>query len=233
MTAPKPPPVDLQDFLDELADEQELERLSTLSHEELLGEMKKEGIDPARGRAAARRAIDAHEKGGAGGAPPAATRGAEVAACARQRARRRMPVTGIVLAAAAAVVLSIGVVKRDAITAWLAPAPTPTQPPLVPPTHEETPQEKAEKLREAAYVNIAKGYFGEANDQLDAAKLLDPTGNETPKVKEAWGKILGNRRDHTGNSKPPLGPVSAISPAEDAVTRSVRRAAPLVHRAPP
>ena len=205
MTAPKPPPVDLQDFLDELADEQELERLSKLSHAELLGEMKKEGIDPARGRAAARRAIDAHDKGRAGGAPPAAA-GAKVLSLASARDRRRMPVTGIALAAAAAVVLSIGVVKRDAITAWLAPAPTPTQPPLVPPTHEETPQEKAEKLREAAYVNIAKGYFGEANDQLDAAKRLDPAGDESPKVKDAWGEVLGNRRDHTGNAKIPLGP---------------------------
>jgi hypothetical protein len=129
-----------------------------------------------------------------------------VVSLAEASARRRRPVLGIGLAIAAGVIITVGFVQRETIQAWFSPGPAPTQSPLVPPTSEETPQEKAAKLREAAYVNVAKGYYGEAHDQLDAAKLLDPAGDESPRAKAAWGQILGHKRDHTGNSKPPLGP---------------------------
>ena len=58
----------------------------------------------------------------------------------------------------------------------LHPAPSPTQqpaPPLVPPTHEETPLEKARRLREEAYVNVQKGYYKDAADELNEAAEID------------------------------------------------------------
>jgi hypothetical protein len=202
MTGPKPPPADLPDFLDELADEQELDRLSKLSPEELRDEMKKEGLDPERGRAAVRRGLEA---AGADTTAPAVPP-ANVVSLAAARERRRLPVARIALAAAAAVVVTVGIAKREALEAWLAPSPTAPQMPPVPPTHAPTPPEKAAQLRAEAYVNIAKGYYGDAEDQLDEAKTLDPDGDKAPQVSEARGQILASKPPPPGYAKPPVGP---------------------------
>jgi hypothetical protein len=58
-------------------------------------------------------------------------------------------------------------------------------PPLVPPTHEETPLEKARRLREEAYANVQKGYYEDAADELNEAAEIDPAGDADPRVAKA------------------------------------------------
>jgi hypothetical protein len=204
MTAGKPPTVDLEAVLEDLADEQELERLSKLTTEQLLEEMKKDGLDPARARADQERILAKARAERAGPAAPPA----KVLSLAEARERRRTPVVPLALAAAAAVAVVVGVTKREAIEAMFTPEPTPTgtSVPQVPPTHEPTPAEKAAALRQKAFVNIAKGYYGEAQDQLDEAKALDPRGDSAEAVQDAMTTILSHKRQPEGFSKPPLGP---------------------------
>jgi hypothetical protein len=64
------------------------------------------------------------------------------------------------------------------------PKPQPA-PPLVPPTHEDTPLEKARRLREQAYVNVQKGYYKDAADELNEAAEIDPAGDADPSVAKA------------------------------------------------
>lgn len=88
-------------------------------------------------------------------------------------------------------------------------APTVSQPPPVPPPHEETPLEKARRLRAAAFVNLKKGYDGDAEDQLDEAKALDPDGEDDPAVQQARGDIKARKYQldpGLGFSKGGLGP---------------------------
>ena len=81
--------------------------------------------------------------------------------------------------------------------------PVPTEqrpPPLVPPKNpEESPLEKARRLREEAYVNVAKGYLDDATDELEEAKALDPAGDddpgeESPRRHPGWTPQEGPRR---------------------------------------
>jgi hypothetical protein len=55
----------------------------------------------------------------------------------------------------------------------------------VPETHEPTPQEKAADLRKEALVNVQKGYFGDALDELEDAKELDPEGDKAQAIQDA------------------------------------------------
>ena len=115
------------------------------------------------------------------------------------------------LAIAAAVLLAVtGAVKwtplGDQIDAWLHRAPTTPVPLPVPPTHEETPQEKAAKLREMALVNAQKGYFGDADDELDAADVLDPAGHDSSTA-QATRKIFEDEESKVPHfAKAPIGP---------------------------
>jgi hypothetical protein len=195
---PKGPPVDLDAGLDELEAEEEDARLATLTHEQLLDEMKRDGLDPERGRAAVRRALEA-----AMGSPP------QVTSLAAARARRGSPVAWIAFAAAAAAAVTIGAAaNRKAIEAWLHPAPTAPPGPWVPPAHEETPLEKAGRLRESAYVNNKKGYYGDALDELDEAAKLDPAGEQDAQVILARSFATSAKHHPTSqdSAKGPLGP---------------------------
>ena len=80
--------------------------------------------------------------------------------------------------------------------AWSNPqAPAPTEqpaPPLVPPKNpEESPLDKARRLREEAYVDVQKGFLDDATDELDEAKVLDPPGEDDARVKKARDDIQG------------------------------------------
>ena len=192
------------DLIEDLLLEEELVRLGKLSPEELAEEMRKKGVDPEAGRKVAEEAIDKAM------APKAVAPAGKVASLAeaRERKRSRAPVFAM-LAIAAGVALVIGVthnpIERQ-VDAWLHPAPTPTQTPQnpVPPTHEPTPQERAAALREEAYVNIAKGYMGEALDELNEAADLDPEGNLADAVLQARATI---------REKKPKPPQSKMAPA--------------------
>ena len=84
--------------------------------------------------------------------------------------------------------------------------PTTPVPLPVPPTHEETPQEKAAKLREMALVDAQKGYMGDAEDELEAADLLDLSGSDSSTA-QAARKIMKDEEDKVPHySKAPLGP---------------------------
>jgi hypothetical protein len=79
--------------------------------------------------------------------------------------------------------------------------------PPVPPAHEETPQEKAARLRDEAYVDVQKGYLDEAWDKLLAARELDPAGDTDPRVQQAYQTIdAGSAKPMEYMSKPPIAP---------------------------
>src|SRR5580692_1761774 len=127
--------------------------------------------------------------GGGGGTGGTETKG-KVLSLAPKARKGPTPTVMVALALAAGVAATLGYVRREEITAFFAPQPGPTgtttAPPLVPPTHEETPLEKAQRLRAEAYVDIAKGYYGEAWDRLEEAKGIDPAGDAAEKVQAAW-----------------------------------------------
>jgi hypothetical protein len=70
-----------------------------------------------------------------------------------------------------------------------APVPIPPQPPFLPPTHEETPKEKADRLRQEALVDVNKRNFDEALRKLQDAKALDSAGDADPAVQQAYKSI--------------------------------------------
>lgn len=171
-------------LVQELLDEAELERLGAMTPEQLEEEARDSGVEEGRARELLRRAIER-----ADAAP--ASKVVDLTA-----ARKRLRGPGMIvtyLAIAASVAATIGYVERGPITsqwqAWFHPAPTPTQqptpPPLVPPTHEETPLEKARRLREEAYVNVQKGYYKDAADELNEAAEIDRAGDADPRVAQA------------------------------------------------
>ena len=170
-------------LVQELLDEAEIERLGAMTPEQIEEEARDSGIGEGRARELLRRAIER-----ADGAPAS-----KVVDLAAARKRLRGPGTIVArLAIAASVAATIAYAEWGPITAqwaaWFHPAPSPTQqpaPPLVPPTHEETPLEKARRLREEAYVNVQKGYYKDAADELNEAAEIDPAGDADPTVAKA------------------------------------------------
>jgi hypothetical protein len=170
-------------LVQELLDEAEIERLGAMTPEQIEEEAKSSGVGEGRARELLRRAIER-----ADGVPTS-----KVVDLAAARKRLRGP--GMIvarLAIAASVAATIAAAEWGPITAqwaaWFHPAPTPTQqpaPPLVPPTHEETPLEKARRLREEAYANVQKGYYKDAVDELNEAAEIDPAGDTDPRVAKA------------------------------------------------
>jgi hypothetical protein len=226
VTAPKTPEVDLQEFLDAIADEEELARLEGLTEAQLDEELRSKGVDPGRAVEIARRVVEEAGGGtaggtGEGGAAATVAEKAQTALAAPKgkvlslAPKQRKGPTGTVmvaLALAAGVAATLGYARREEITAWFAPGPAPTgttttpAPPEVPPTHEETPLEKARRLREEAYVDVAKGYYGEAWDRLEEAKGIDPKGDAAEKVQAAWKEVQDHKPQPRGFVKPGVGP---------------------------
>lgn len=214
---------DPAEFMQRLLAEAELDRLVALPPQQLRKELDDAGIPPGWGQDLMREAlakldtIDPKDVPGVEDPPVApavvqkgrAAGGKVVSLDERRRGR-----VFALLAAAAIVLLVIGVVWRknpmirERIDAWFSPKPTapiPTQPPLVPPTHEETPKEKADRLREEAFVDVKKWYFDEAWDKLQDAKELDPAGDDDPAVQDAYRDIAaGYPEPATDMAKPPV-----------------------------
>lgn len=166
-----------------LLDEAELERLGAMTPEQIEEEARSSGVTEEKARELLRRAIERGEV-------PAAAPASNVVDMAAARRRLRGGAGMLAIAASAAVVIGA---EWGPITAqwaaWFHPGPAPTHeqpvPPLVPPTHEETPLEKARRLREEAYVNVQKGYYKDAADELNEAAEIDPAGDADPRVTKA------------------------------------------------
>ena len=211
MSEPKRP-IPLQDFLDGLAIEEEVERLAGVPRAHVEAATMTEVIDPARGRVAVQRVLARHGMKGDPVDGEAASNSNVVRLAAKAPSDRARGGMWMALAAAAAVVVAIGAIsaitKRDAIEAWLSPAPTATStsssPPPTPPP--DPGKERAARLREQAYVDVKKGYYGEALDALDAAKALDAAGDDDPAVNAARSQIAAGSADHGSKAKPSLGP---------------------------
>ena len=214
MTAPEKPEVDLQAFLDAIADE-EIARIEGLTEAQLDEELRSQGVDPERAVEIARRVVEkargGSEGGGAdeGGAAKASeTKGRIVSLDAAKKRKAFVTRVYVGLALAAGAATTVGLVGPQTIAAWLSPAPAPTgtTPPVVPPTHEETPLEKARRLREEAFVDVKEGYYGEAWDRLEEAKGIDPEGDEAEKVQAAWKEVQEHKPAPRGFVKPGVGP---------------------------
>ncbi len=193
------------DFIRRLLLEAEFDRIAGLTPVQLREEFGGgDDVPPGWGQELLRKAI---ARANAGEAPKSNV----VSLDARRHARMRL-YSG--LSAAAMVLLVIGTLQRkpierigQRIDAWIFPQPTAPVPSVVPPAHEETPQEKADGLREKAYVDIQKGLFDEAWDELLAAKQLDPAGDGDPRVQQAYRTIdAGSPKAPLPSSKPHTAP---------------------------
>ena len=76
----------------------------------------------------------------------------------------------------------------------------------MPPTHEETPQEKAQKPREMALVDAQKGYVGDALDDLAAADVVDPVGAYSRAAVDASMVIQAEKAKTPNYATAPTGP---------------------------
>jgi hypothetical protein len=208
----------------ELLAEAELDRLVALPREQLRKELDEAGIPPGWGQNLLKEALAKADAGdtvkevgdptdGPAVAPPVAklvgAKSNVVSLEERRRARGRL---FMLLAVAAITLLFVGGRWRfgDQIDAWFSPkppAPIPTQPPIGPPTHEETPKEKADRLRQEAYADLDRWYFDEAWDKLQDAKELDPAGDADPAVQQAYKAIAaGYPKPPSHMAKPPVAP---------------------------
>jgi len=213
MSAQDPRREAARDFMRELLEEAEIAWIESLTPEQMEEEARGSGLASGEALEMLRRAIDAADAPETAPAAPAEAPTKSSAEPAKsnvlsfERARARRRTAYIALAAAAAVAVTIGAIERkpigEQIQAWFSPAPTtpvpvPVPPPLMPPTHEETPLEKARRLREQAYVDIQKWYFDYAWDELLEAKELDFDGDKDPRVQQAYRDI------DKGAPKPPM-----------------------------
>jgi hypothetical protein len=162
----------------------EAARMEALGDEERHAEMRAEGLDPegipsaeellagARAKAAARKALHA------GG-------GRHVSHIAALRPRRRS-MRAVWLAAAAFLLVlgALAATESAAIVAWLR---GPTEEPIRPDEEKAppapTPHEMAQKLRDEARQSFILARYSESLRKLDAAKEIDPAGEEEPEVR--------------------------------------------------
>lgn len=201
MIPPKATPAEQWRLVQELLDEAELRRVEKMTPEQIEAEAKTGGIGEARARELLQRAIDAADAAPPVREAPAPAPSSNVVPLSAARRRRGPPGFTLAALAIAAGVAAVCYVERKPIRdqwqAWFHPGPVPTPqppPPLVPPKNpEESPLDKARRLREEAYVDIDKGYFDDASDELDEATYLDPPGEDDPRVKRARQAIvIGN-----------------------------------------
>lgn len=199
--------MNLREELEALLDDRAwLERMGKLSPAEIEELAKASTLSDAEADAALERARQEVAK-------PATVHSFADAKAKAAAKKVQRPAWLVPLAAAAAVLLLAGAtyewtpVGRQ-IDAWLWPAPTETPTPElpVPPTHEETPREKAAKLREMALVNVNKGYMGDATDELDEAQILDPPGEHTDEVRQMRKAIRDAEPSVNNFTKPQTAP---------------------------
>jgi hypothetical protein len=200
---------DALDFVDDLLAEEEQERIAKLSPEELRAELARRGVDPKRVNDLVERVL-AVAPGGGGVTSQAPDAAAKVVSMDRARARRAAPVVWVAVAAAAAVAIGVGTYERQAIEAWFAPPRTPEPVPEAPwrrPVPQPTPEQvAATTLRQEAFTDCAKGYWGLCERKLNEAGRLDPDGESDARVQAARAEIAVNASDARPfeGAKPPL-----------------------------
>jgi hypothetical protein len=186
---------------------EELERIDALTAEELEREMEVAPVGResvcALTETAVAQAADGFEKAPA---LAAGSRSRKVMLFGvRPDTKRRIPVGWIAVAACLAVTASAIATSYPQIAAWLNPSPVVPDPRTLPPTHEETPVEKAKKLRENAYAACGANKYDECARMLDGAQTLDPAGEQDLRVQALRGAIQQDRDDRTRRTetKPP------------------------------
>ncbi len=166
----------------EARDDEEIERLASLSDAALDEELAAGGFDVAKERAEAQAVVDELERG------VVARRAKELEAGARARSlrppSRRRPLAFWLAAAAVAAMAAGGLVY--ALTHPVAPpaphvVPVPSSAPA-----PESPSERliaASELRKHAFAACAASHWEECLARFDEASRLDPAGDQEPAVK--------------------------------------------------
>jgi len=175
-----------KEIVAEARDDEEIERLASLSDAAVDEELASAGFDVAKERAEAQAAVDELERG------VVARRAKELEAGARARSlrppSRRRPLAFWLAAAAVAAMAAGGLVY--ALTHPGAPPPVlpaPSVPSSSAPA-QKPPSEQliaASELRKHAFAECAARNWEECLARFDEASRLDPAGDQEPAVKAA------------------------------------------------
>ena len=174
----KPDPVVGALFVANLVADEESARIESLSEEELLAEMQREGEAPPPATSVddllAKVTARAAQQGRVARAPePAATAKSPAAPEGRVAPLpQRRPRMAWWAAAAASIAAIVGAAALEgpAVVAHFRPP---------------TPEEKAEGLRDEAIADCARGSWGPCAQRLDEAARLDPAGESAERVQKA------------------------------------------------
>lgn len=174
-----------KEIVEDARDDEEIERLASLSDAALDEELAAGGFDVAKERAEAEAVVAELERG------VVARRAKQMEADARVRSlrppSRRRPVAFWLVAAAVGTMAAGGLVY--ALTHPGAPAPAPPTPSV--PSSAPTPERPSEKLiaaselRKRAFAECAASRWDECLVRFDEARQLDPAGDSAPEVKAA------------------------------------------------
>ncbi len=184
-----------KEIVAEARDDEEIERLASLSGTAIDAELAAAGFDVAKERAEAQAVVDELERG------VVARRAKELEAGARARSlrppSRRRPLAFWLAAAAVAAMAGGGLVYA------LTHPGTPPAPPVVPAPSvpssapgPESPSERliaASELRKHAFAECAARNWEECLARFDEASRLDPAGDQEPAVKAQREKAESER----------------------------------------
>jgi hypothetical protein len=183
--------------------EAEAERVEALSDEELEGELRAVGIDPATiptveellERGKARAAERAKGQGNAALREPLPQNVRALrSATGRARLRQRLWI-GAIAAAFLVAFGSIGFIERDAIVAiFTKPPVTPRE--IKPDDVEEQRRTAARKERDQAEKACAGELWGRCQNELDDAAGLDPAGESEARVQRMRKAIVDHTATH-------------------------------------
>jgi hypothetical protein len=186
-------PDEAWDALEQMAIDDEVERVLALSDEDLDEELRKTGVHPGRVR---QRGEDLGRRLEAERAARKATTGRPGPA---DPSRRRW-VAWLAAAAMGAAVAGVLGMNAGAVVAWFRPAPPigPDDGGMVP--RPPSPRELAEALRWRARGECDRGDLGECQRDLDEAGRLEPAGEARPEVVEMRRVLAGPEEE--GGLKP-------------------------------
>jgi len=180
-------PDEAWDALEQMAIDDEVERVLALSDEDLDAELRKTGANPERVR----------QRGEDLGRRLAGEREASRTGVA-STSRRRW-VAWLAAATLGAAVVGVVAMNAGTVVAWFRPVPIgPDDAGLVP--RQPPPQELAESLRGRARSECRRGELDGCRRDLDEASALDPAGEARPEVVELRRTIAGREED--GGLKP-------------------------------
>jgi hypothetical protein len=189
-------PDEAWDALQQLAADDEVERVLALSDEDLDDELRKTGVNPERvrqrGEDLARR-LETER----------AVRGTTTGRPGLAAPSRRRSVAWVATAALAAAVAGVFAMNAGPVVAWFRPGPAigPDDAGMGP--RPPSPQELAQALRWRARGECDRGDLGECQRDLDEARGLEPAGETRPEVVEMRRVIAGPAEEGGVKPKPP------------------------------